>query len=323
MPVDQRKLRNHKARLPDALHPFLKLLIDRARNVQGSPHKPLLALMMLMRLKYEGTEKLSYREIKPVLEIMLRQLNIRTSDEALVANPFWRLQNEGIWKVADVDGTAIDELAVTTPSSKPTKVRISGSKLRKLNPVGSFSSSVLKCLNRDPELIDQLAEAIIDVFLDHHSPILVRQTIGFYATDDSEPLPFSRNVYKAYQSRCWICDRDKRLFNRLVDLNPTPIHPDAVRSSAPSGGIALCDLHNLLFRSGLITIVPKGDQQYSLRISTYKRSIYTSQLKGIPRFGQWLRKLEEGHRPRLNPPDAADQRPSAEMLEWHREKIFL
>ena len=322
MPLDQRKLRNHKARLPDALHPFLKLLIDRARNVQGSPHKPLLALMMLMRLKYEGTEKLSYREIKPVLEIMLRQLNVRTTNEALVANPFWRLQNEGIWKVTDAEGSSIDELAVTTLNG-PKRRRPADNKLRKLNPVGSFSSSVLKCLNRDPELIDQLAEAIIDLFLDHHSPILVRQTIGFYATDDSQPLPFSRNVYKAYRSKCWICDRDKRLFNRLVDLNPTPIHPDAMQSSAPSGGIALCDLHNLLFRSGLITIVPEGDQQYSLRISTYKRSIYTSQLKGIPRFGQWLRKLEEGHRPRLNPPASADQRPSAEMLEWHREKIFL
>ena len=114
MPVDQRKLRNHKARLPDALHPFLGLLIDRARNAQGSPHKPLLALMMLMRLKYEGTEKLPYREIKPVLEIMLRQLNIRTTNEALVANPFWRLQNEGVWKVTDAEGSSIDELAVTT-----------------------------------------------------------------------------------------------------------------------------------------------------------------------------------------------------------------
>ena len=322
MPVDQRKLRAHKAKLPDTLHPFLELLIDRARNAQGSPHKPLLALMMLMRLKYEGTEKLSYREIKPVLEIMLRQLNISTNNDALVANPFWRLQNEGIWKVTDAEGAFIDEFAVTKTNG-PKKRRPADSKLRKLNPLGSFTTPVLKCLNRDPELIDQLAKAIIELFLGHHSPILVRQTIGFYATDDSEPLPFSRNVYKAYQSRCWICNRDKRLFNRLVDLSPTPIHPDAVQSSDPSGGIAMCDLHKLLFRSGLITIVPRSNQQYAIKLSTYKRSIYTSQLKGIPRCGQWLRKLSKGQQPLLIPPTAADQRPSAEMLEWHRENIFL
>ena len=85
----------------------------------------------------------------------------------------------------------------------------------------------------------------------------------------------------------------------------------------------MCDLHKLLFRSGLITIVPKSNQQYAIKLSTYKRSIYTSQLKGIPRCGQWLRKLSKGQQPLLIPPADTDQRPSAEMLEWHREKIFL
>ena len=320
--IDKRKVSELKEDLPEALHPFLNLNVDQARGYP-SPHKPLLVLMMLMRLKYEGAEKLAYEDISDVLTSMLELINIRPNDVNVVSNPFWRLKQDGIWEVQDLNGVAVEEFDVTNPrGGRQSGRRPVHSKLRKVNPLGSFSKEVRDCLYRTPELIDDIAKAIVATFFEErYGAKLIYQLIGFYENDSSAQLDFNKNVYKAYQSQCSVCRQSKRLFNSLVDLNATPIRPSEarMRNSARSG-IALCGLHDLLFRSGLVTMTKKRES-YRLEVSTYKPKTYQSRLNRIYRAPRLdLAALKDTS---LHIPENRLDQPSRELLAWHNEHVFL
>lgn len=325
--VNKGKIPAFKEQLPSVLHPFLNLTVDQAHGDPAS-YKPLLALIMLMRLKYEGTEKLPYREVRHVLPMVLAELNNPKKPE-VAANPFWLLQNDGVWEVRNSDGNPIEEQEVTILKGGSKKgLRPSDSKLRTANPLGSFPDEVLRLLNKAPELIDTVAKAIIDVFLGkivktEDTKKRLHQAIGFYETLGTAHLQFSKNVYRAYRSQCSVSQHSSRMFNRLVDIHATPLRPDAVQNrNSASSGIALCGKYDLLFRCGAITLCKQDEGGYAVQTTKYRPKNHKSQ-PGIIAYRLDLRDLSRLDGKQLLMPEDSEDHPDSALLNWHRENVFL
>ncbi|MCY4325890.1 MAG: hypothetical protein OXC81_07750, partial [Betaproteobacteria bacterium] len=110
-------------------------------------HKPILILMMLARLKSEGTGALRFNEIVPVLKQLLKLF--ATSDD--VRYPFWCLQSDGVWRVA-----VSRELVF--PEKKGNSDSPLMKALRKHDPIAGFAPPIIKEFKAAAKTIDQVAD---------------------------------------------------------------------------------------------------------------------------------------------------------------------
>ena len=120
---------------------------------------------------------------------------------------------------------------------------------------------------------------------------------------------FRREVIRAYEHRCAVCDYDIRLDNNLLGLEAAHIKwhaydgPDKV-----SNGLALCTLHHKAFDLGGISLLD------DLRL------VVSDDLHGQNRaFDLWF--LEHRGKP-IRTPRHDEQRPDPLFLRWHREQVF-
>ena len=68
------------------------------KDDQRAPHKPLLALYTLGRLRRGGERLISYADVDRELRKLLKEFGPpRKSYHP--EYPFWRLQNDGVWEV--------------------------------------------------------------------------------------------------------------------------------------------------------------------------------------------------------------------------------
>lgn len=310
-------LRDHGSRIPGFPEKLRKKFLS-VNTGSGKDHKPLLILIMLMRLRNEGVEKTLFSDVKEALAEIINIIS-GGGPETLPSYPFWLLHHDGIWEVSK-GGLRVEARDIGRVD--PNRVRPNEKRMMAVNPEGAFNDEILKHLRSSPELIDPLADQVIARYFDSRKHTLVRQLVGYYEPTFSNQLVFNKNVYKAYQSQCSICRRKhKRLFNNLIELHATPIMPDTgnINVSARQG-IALCNLHSTLFRSGLITFVADRDD-YSLRISKQPMEHYSRPISRIYRKpGFDINKLKD--RQIFIPTDKAE-RPSQQLLQMHNNNIFL
>src|SRR6516164_5650469 len=73
-----------------------------------APHKPLLILLMLGRYQRGNFQFLLFEEAQEKLKELLFEFG-PPSRSINVLDPFWRLQNDGVWKVEDASGTRVAE----------------------------------------------------------------------------------------------------------------------------------------------------------------------------------------------------------------------
>jgi len=95
-----------------------------------APHKPLLILLMLGRYQRGNFQSLLFEETQDQLKELLFEFG-PPSRSINVLDPFWRLQNDGIWKVEDASGARVAE-TVAPPTVTSDRVKSCATR-----PVGS------------------------------------------------------------------------------------------------------------------------------------------------------------------------------------------
>src|SRR5436190_10154874 len=80
-----------------------------------APHKPLLILLMLGRYQRGDFRSLLFEEAQVQLKELLFEFG-PSSRSINVLDPFWRLQNDRIWKVEDASGARVRRNGSSTHS---------------------------------------------------------------------------------------------------------------------------------------------------------------------------------------------------------------
>ena len=279
---------------------FEKLKVWSASGTRA-PHKPLLVLLALGFFT-QGKEVLRFVEVEKVLADLLREFG--PSRQSLHPEyPFWRLQNDGVWKVETTR-----PLARRQSNSDPLK-----SELRAVNAEGHFTSDIIKSFHRDRSGILDVARELLTA----HFPITLHEDIlnAVGLSIDDQPSThlirdrtFRSKVLTAYRFRCAVCGMDLRIGNVTIAIEAAHIMwHQAGGPSMESNGIALCSLHHKLFDLGAIAISP----DYQVLVSDL--------VHGGEGFEETLMRH---HGARIETPMHREHRPSADFLGWHRKEVF-
>jgi hypothetical protein len=117
---------------------------------QRAPHKPLLVLYALGRWQ-RGRPEVSFAEAEPELTALLQEFGPpRRSDHP--EQPFWRLQNDGVWAVH-----APHDLPLKTGDTIPKKAALRSHEVR-----AGFTPEVRAALAADPGLVAAIARRVLD-----------------------------------------------------------------------------------------------------------------------------------------------------------------
>ena len=108
------------------------------RGDERAPHKPLLLLLALARIEQEEGRLIPFLEIEGSLTELLNRYGPKRKSQH-PEQPFWRLQNDGIWEVAH-EG----DIVFRKGSSNPTKPE-----LLKKEALGGFTEEIFNMLRDD------------------------------------------------------------------------------------------------------------------------------------------------------------------------------
>jgi putative restriction endonuclease len=224
---------------------------------ERAPHKPLLLLLTLGRLRREGDRGLVFAEIEAELGWLLREFG--PARETSAAYPFHHLVTDGLWTVTTREGAGSPGAAVGAP-------RASGA-------TGRLAPDFAAALVEEPQLLPR----VVRILLEGNFPASLHAEIcaavgldalgsdvesaGFSPDADSpverltRSAEFRREVLLAYEYRCSFCSYDGLIRQTAVGLDAAHVRwwafegPDVV-----ANGLALCSLHHKLFDKGVLGI---------------------------------------------------------------------
>ena len=269
---------------------------------QRAPHKPLLVLYALGRWQ-QGLTDVTFLEAEPALTDLLRRFGPpRASDHP--EQPFWRLQNDGVW-------------AVRSPNPLPLKTgdtipRVPA--LRSPAVSAGFTPDVRAALTADPGLVARIASAVLNEHFpeSYHEDLLASvgldlSAIGGRINARKRDPAFRKRILTVYEYRCAVCGFDVRLGSVAVALDAAHIRwHQAGGPDTEANGLALCVLHHKTFDLGAFTV-----EDGVLLVS--------DQANGSSGLREAL--LTFHGRP-IRPPQNPDWRPAADHLGWHRREVF-
>ena len=272
------------------------------RGEERAPHKPLLLLYALGKCQQGEPRALSYAEIDPVLQALLRSFGpSRKSYHS--EYPFWRLQRDGIWELQGAE----------LVSSRQGNTDAKKSDLLKFNVSGGFPESIYEILRENPRLITEIAcdllernfpSSIHDDILDAVGLELGVETITRAKRDPQ----FRTRILTIYGYTCAVCNFDVRLGESSIGVEAAHIKwhqaggPDCERN-----GLALCILHHKLFDRGAFTVSDDRHVQVS------------ENANGSQGFAEWLLSF---HGQSIRSPLDSQYKPKDEYLHWHRRQVF-
>ena len=114
-------------------------------------HKPLLMLYVFGCLKHQGVGRVRYSEAKRQVEPLLRRYG-PPGTRARVADPFARLEGDGLWTLISNDRPAMFDAG---GNARPGI-------LDRQDPEAGFNEATLGLLQRRPALIDDAARVLLD-----------------------------------------------------------------------------------------------------------------------------------------------------------------
>ena len=289
----------------------LKSLLDRFDRIklgkagkQPAAHKPLLILLALGEMN-QGNDTVAFRDLEHKLKRLLETYGPRMPSAVRPEYPFWRLQNDGLWKVR-ADGP-IRTYGEGGDASRPDLIR--------KHARGGFEDDILQVLNADPRNMGLVARHL----LERHFPASLHQGIldeaglcldaGTTTSERKKRDPdFRQRVLMAYESKCCICGYDLRLGDRPAGLEAAHIkwHTHGGPDDVPNG-LSLCVLHHKAFDLGAFTVQCDG-----------RTIVCSQQLSGSTNV-DWLIGF---HGKRLRKPQSSEYRPRQKYLDWHRDTIF-
>ena len=268
---------------------------------ERAPHKPLLVLYAIGKLRRGGNRRISYSEIDNKLGHLLREFGSRQTNYG-TQYPFWRLQNDEIWEISDADKIG------QTASGDALK-----SDLVRYDVSGGFLEDIAHQLQND----STLSFEIIHSLLDAHFPSSLHEDI-LQAVGIEFPLQISNlqrsnpnfraNILRAYEYKCAVCGFD-------IKLGPSPIALEAshIRWRQANGpdievnGLALCSLHHKLFDRGAFTL----SDQLEIMVS--------DDAHGSVGFEEWLMRF---HGEKINFPQRQSYYPHESFIDWHIREVF-
>jgi len=233
----------------------LASLRQHRRGGQRSPHKPLLVLLALGRLRATGSSELPWSAAEPALAELISEFGppSETGPAQSAAYPFTRLRADGIW-VLDQD--------VQMDLVRPLADR---------HVVGRFEDSVEAALRADPELVRSAARSLVLSNFPDTIAADVLEAVGLDAESvlglapdaDSVPLPpvgerrrdpaWRSAVLRAWDRQRAFCGYDGQIGGASAGIDAAHVRwfsfdgPDAL-----DNGLALCVLHHKLFDLGVL-----------------------------------------------------------------------
>jgi putative restriction endonuclease len=217
--------------------------------------------------------------------------------------PFWRLQNDGIWELANSE--YVEKRAGNNDAKK--------SELLKYGVSGGFKQDVYHALASDRNLLRTAASQLLESnFPDsYHEDIL--SAVGLDDTFESSirrkrDPKFRELVLMAYEYQCAVCGFDLRLGGRELGLEAAHIKwHQAGGPDTANNGLALCSLHHKLLDRGAIGI-------------TNDLRVQVSQLTtGNSGFLNWVMPF---HGANIRPPQISDYVLNREFVDWHSSEVF-
>lgn len=267
---------------------------------QRAPHKPLLILYALGQWQ-RGLPEVTFLEAEPALTDLLQRFGPRRKSDH-PEQPFWRLQNDGVW-------------AVQAPAPLPLKTgdtipRVGA--LRSPDVRAGFTPEVRAALAADPALVSRIAA----VFLAEHFPESYHEdlldAVGLAletptAVKRKRDPAFRHRILKAYEFRCAVCGFDVRLGSVSIALDAAHIRwHQAGGPDTEVNGLSLCVMHHKVFDLGAFTV-----DDGVLLVSDHAN--------GTSGFAEALMAY---HGKPIRRPQHPDWRPEPDHLKWHGREVF-
>lgn len=281
---------------------FQRLTVWR-RGDERAPHKPLLILLALGRYYAGGSRLIPYSELdRPLKQLLDAFGSPRKSQHT--EYPFWRLQNDGVWELKNVERC----------QSRKSNSDAKKSELLKYAVVGGLRAELYDACIERPHLFWQVSSDLLErCFPDSlHQDILeavgLRWEARAFATRRNRDPRFRDLVLTAYEFRCAICGLDLRMAGRELGLEAAHIKwrqangPDSV-----DNGLALCSLHHKLLDRGAIGLTDEG-------VLVVSESVHGSE--GLETC------LLIHHGKPIRSPLRVSYRPIPDFTRWHRAQVF-
>ena len=275
-----------------------------------SPHKPLLLLYALAKQVRDSNAKFEFSEIRKDVQLLLKEFGRPTKSSSRVYYPFWRLQNDGIWKVCPNEKIRLTEKG-------DAYVR----DLIKYSATGCFSAEIAREIRENPNLVPMAAQKL----LDGHFPETLHGDIRdvlesmdlSWEMDYYKPLTrtkrdpkFRKKVLYAYKYSCAVCGFDLHLGDIPVGLEAAHIkwHQNG-GPDTEDNGLALCATHHVLLDSGALGL--SDDYQIVLSKSAHSPSNRKS----------FITERKFRKRKITLPVDKRNY-PNVKYIRWHRKEVF-
>lgn len=281
-------------------------LVPWKRGDERAPHKPLLLLLALGRLRRGEGRLASFEEIRDPLTDLLRRFG--PPRKALhPINPFQRLANDGVWDVPDADSV-----------DKTDSGDFKESEAIRLGIEGGLLQADYRLLLGNPDLVEQAAQRLLEGHFPESLHDDIREAVGlrpeWIVRDAQAPTrdpAFRHAVLRAYERRCAVCDYDIRLGDDLLGLEAAHIRwhaaggPDEVNN-----GLALCGFHHKALDRGAWGLEP---------LRSGFRIVVSSEVHGQSAA---LRLLRDFHGQQLRQPLSPRDLPLPRYAEWHSSEVF-
>jgi putative restriction endonuclease len=272
------------------------------RGDQRAPHKPLLLLLALGRVQQGELRLLPYRKTDLKLQSLLRDFGTERNSTR-TEYPFWRLQNDGIWEIHDAN--KLEKRKSNTDALK--------SELLRYDINGGFSLEVDDALRKDPSLIRELAQRL----LNKHFPETLHDDIATaVGLDLSEGIirrrrrdpEFRTRVLRAYGYQCAVCGFDVRIDQQSIGLEAAHVKWHQARGpDDETNGVALCTMHHKLLDFGAFSF------------SDDLRVLVSERANGSAGLAEWLLAFHD--RP-LRRPQRVEYALRTEYVSWHVREVF-
>ncbi len=294
--------------------------LKRAPSTAGryAPHKPLLLLLALARLQHGQRGPFGFAEVEEPMRQLLTEFGPSNAPNTRHL-PYWHLQSDSAGQLWQLQ--LPDALAQHPKGSAPGVTA-----LRRADVSGGLHPAVEQALQRDPALLVDVAQRLLDNTFPDSLHADIANAIGLdltppepkaeYASAGYEvgtrrrrDKAFRDKVLRAYEYRCCVCGFDLRLGHVPVGLEAAHIQWHNVGGpDIETNGLALCALHHKLFDLGAFT----------LDVPTLKVVFSEHALAGTRGLSGEL----QHHGKDLLRPVESDALPAPQFLRWNWVNVF-
>lgn len=270
------------------------------KGYQRAPHKPLLLLYALSQCWQKKPRLISYKEI----DNKLKQLLVDFGPDRKTYHteyPFWRLKNDDIWEVVNVEN--VKNRKGNTDAKK--------SELLKYNVYGGFKEVIYNALINNPDMVSILVTNILEEHFPSSMYEDILQSVGLdwaLTKRQKRDSNFRNRILIAYEYQCAVCGLNIRIGDSIIGLDAAHIKwHQAGGPDVEENGLSLCSLHHKLFDRG------------AFAISNNMKVLVSNLVNGSAGVDDWLLSY---HAKYIKKPQYPEYYPDPDYLLWHRNNVF-